>query len=81
MCQIEKTGDHQWFLATDVDCVINVQHNCHDGGCVITNTQAHHVERQPTQEHLPEITHKATNLYIINAAALYSAEVHCWLTH
>lgn len=56
--------------------MLNVQHNCWDARCQVTHTRAHTVERTLVQPNRPEVSHQPLNSYIINAAALYSAEAH-----
>lgn len=65
-----------YFPPQDIQCVMNVQHNCWDAKCEVTHTKSHTVERTLVQHNRPEVSHQALNPYIINAAALYSAEQH-----
>lgn len=63
-------------MRQDIKCVLNVQHNCWDSKCQITHTKSHTVERTLVHQGRPEVSHRPVNSYIINAAALYSAEQH-----
>lgn len=60
----------------DIQCVLNVQHNCWDAQCPVSLTKSHTVERTLVNHNRPEVANKELNSYIINAAALYSAEYH-----
>lgn len=60
----------------DLKCLLNIQHNCHEGQCKVTNSGEHRVERTLTTIKLPKLKHNNLNSYLINAAATYSAEAH-----
>lgn len=64
------------FSPQDVVSVLNVQHNCWDAQCTITNTRAYHLEKTQVTQTRPEITHRFSTSFIVNAGALYSSELH-----
>lgn len=63
----------------DIDCVLNVQHNCHDGGCTLGATKKR-VERIETDITVPCLAHTNHNSFIINISSFYSAESHRLVT-
>ncbi|KAH9819564.1 hypothetical protein DFH28DRAFT_1145465 [Melampsora americana] len=71
-------SEHEvWMKPKDIECILNVQHNCHEALCSPIHDQHRRVERQ-TAKTFPNarICHTELNSYILNAAALYNAESH-----
>ncbi|KAH9922979.1 uncharacterized protein B0H18DRAFT_878929, partial [Fomitopsis serialis] len=58
---------------SDVISVVNVQHNCIDGGCEPTGRKRRKQERTLTEIEEPYIEHKDDTRYIINTHALHNA--------
>ncbi|KAH9811538.1 hypothetical protein DFH28DRAFT_900402 [Melampsora americana] len=75
MREIKETSSEAW-----VTCVINVQHNCHDSDCSVTQTKTYRVERTDATKKRPEVTHETSNSFIVNAGAHFSSEYHRHLT-
>ncbi|KAH9808962.1 hypothetical protein DFH28DRAFT_1192064 [Melampsora americana] len=59
-----------------VECLVNMQHNCHDGNCTEIFTRTKKIERRETTIPIPTIEHQAYKSYILNSASHYSAELH-----
>ncbi|KAH9815307.1 hypothetical protein DFH28DRAFT_969339 [Melampsora americana] len=76
MKEIKVTSADAWVRTHSVTCVLNVQHNCHDAQCDVTNTKAYRIERTQAKKKRAEVTHKDTNSFIINAGAHYNSEFH-----
>ncbi|KAA1076265.1 hypothetical protein PGTUg99_037590 [Puccinia graminis f. sp. tritici] len=55
---------------------INVQHNCHKGGCLVTRTGPTEQERRQTSVKSWEVTHSDQDHYVINAAAFHAPDLH-----
>jgi hypothetical protein len=64
------------FVEKALNTVLNVQHNCHDGKCVVGSNKFKQVERQDTTIPLHHIIHAENPSYILNSASFYSAETH-----
>ncbi|KAH9821027.1 hypothetical protein DFH28DRAFT_923470 [Melampsora americana] len=60
----------------DIERLLNLQHNCHEGRCPATKTHLQSLERKEAQEKLYILTHAASNSYVLNSAAHYSGAVH-----
>ncbi|KAH9817521.1 hypothetical protein DFH28DRAFT_1155633 [Melampsora americana] len=71
-------SEHEvWMKPKDIECILNVQHNCHEALCSPIHDQHRRVKRR-TAKTFPNarICHTELNSYILNAAALYNAESH-----
>ncbi|KAH9823188.1 hypothetical protein DFH28DRAFT_880205 [Melampsora americana] len=71
-------SEHEvWMKPKDIECILNVQHNCHEALCSPIHDQHRRVERR-TAKTFPNarICHTELNSYILNAAALYNTESH-----
>ncbi|KAH9820292.1 hypothetical protein DFH28DRAFT_1218255 [Melampsora americana] len=80
MRELEETSLEAWALIDKVTCVLNVQHNCHEAGCAVTMTKTSRIERTAAQKKKPEVTHKVSHSFILNAGAHYSSEYHRLIT-
>ncbi|KAH9813950.1 hypothetical protein DFH28DRAFT_895516, partial [Melampsora americana] len=60
----------------DVESILNIQHNCHNGGCEVTDSSGQRVERKDVGGTTSIISHNNSNSYILNTASHYSAELH-----
>ncbi|KAH9819446.1 hypothetical protein DFH28DRAFT_924804 [Melampsora americana] len=76
MREIAKTDDSVFLKPNALNTVLNVQHNCHDGKCVLGSNKFKQVERQDTTIPLHHIIHAENPSYILNSASFYSAETH-----
>ncbi|KAH9807661.1 hypothetical protein DFH28DRAFT_1138529 [Melampsora americana] len=59
-----------------VQCLMNVQHNCHEGNCHVGRSSGRWIERRDVGATLPIICHSQSNSFILNSAAHYSAHLH-----
>lgn len=76
MREVVTTTEDVWIKADDIRCILNVQHNCHRALCSVTHNHPKRIERKSIPDSQSRITHNDLNSYIINSAALYSAESH-----
>ncbi|KAH9825052.1 hypothetical protein DFH28DRAFT_1077491 [Melampsora americana] len=60
----------------NVERILNVQHNCHEGNCQATKTHIQRLERKEGQQKLYCITHSVSNSYVLNSASHYSGVAH-----
>ncbi|KAH9812462.1 hypothetical protein DFH28DRAFT_1084296 [Melampsora americana] len=60
----------------NVERILNVQHNCHEGNCQATKTHIQRLERKEAQQKLYCITHSVSNSYVLNSASHYSGVAH-----
>ncbi|KAH9810781.1 hypothetical protein DFH28DRAFT_901869 [Melampsora americana] len=77
MHEVVTTTDDVWIKADHIQCILNVQHNCNQALCSVTHNYPKRIERKIVPDSQSRITHNNLNSYIINSAALYSAEWHC----
>ncbi|KAH9820031.1 hypothetical protein DFH28DRAFT_885450, partial [Melampsora americana] len=80
MKEIKVTSAEAWVRSHTVTCVLNVQHNCHDGQCDVTNTKSYRIEQTTAQKKRAEVTHKDNNSFIVNAGAHYNSKLHRYVT-
>ncbi|KAH9807224.1 hypothetical protein DFH28DRAFT_1115281 [Melampsora americana] len=59
-----------------VECLLNIQHDCHEGGCTISKSHMQRVERNILSTSVYAMNHQLTNSFIINSASQYSSELH-----
>jgi hypothetical protein len=57
----------------DVVSTINVQHNCHAGGCEVTLTGRVCVEREESEENNKTVAHRNTIHYLVNSLEIPGA--------
>ncbi|KAH9810567.1 hypothetical protein DFH28DRAFT_1131965 [Melampsora americana] len=76
MREITRTNRTRWVDIRNIDCILNVQHNCHQAACPVTNGQQRQVERRQTTSTVSNLCHVATDDFILNSASHYSAETH-----
>ena len=55
---------------------MNVQHNCHDSDCELTQSRVGFVERTKSSTKFLERTHSNDTRYLINLASLSSPALH-----
>ncbi|KAH9811442.1 hypothetical protein DFH28DRAFT_900806 [Melampsora americana] len=74
--KIEPNNTFDVYL-DEVRCSINVQHNCFDSKCQTGRAQdlTEHQICEPVAP-LETHSHKDTNLFIVNSAALYNSQAH-----
>ncbi|KAH9817598.1 hypothetical protein DFH28DRAFT_962423 [Melampsora americana] len=53
----------------DIICLLNVQHNCHEGQCPVDKSHT-------LSKAVYGIKHNPSNNYILNSASHYSGEIH-----
>ncbi|KAI7963431.1 hypothetical protein MJO29_003858 [Puccinia striiformis f. sp. tritici] len=69
--------EHSLFVnAEEVESCLNLQHNCHDGGCKLTKTRAMRIERNDSDVKALEITHKDDVNFILNSCSLHAIDPH-----
>ncbi|KAH9967697.1 hypothetical protein BJV74DRAFT_718506, partial [Russula compacta] len=56
----------------DIISVVNLQHDCHCGGCGATGTQAIYEEHEITSLSRTVVTHTDSEHYIVNIASLHN---------
>ncbi|KAH9807163.1 hypothetical protein DFH28DRAFT_1152885 [Melampsora americana] len=61
---------------TEIDSLVNMQHNCHSNKCLVTTTHTKKIERKVTNVLVPTLDHTSTGSFILNTASHYSAELH-----
>ncbi|EHS64758.1 uncharacterized protein PGTG_22477 [Puccinia graminis f. sp. tritici CRL 75-36-700-3] len=76
MTRIARTGYIHLVNATDVAGAINVQHNCHGGGCQLDRTGSTFRERILTEDKCDEVQHSDIDHFLINAASLHNPGLH-----
>ncbi|KAJ7213371.1 hypothetical protein C8J57DRAFT_959005, partial [Mycena rebaudengoi] len=59
----------------DINCTINIQHNCVDNKCQSTRTRVIFNERERTSEHTLEVQHISLDDLIINTGQMRDAAV------
>ncbi|KAA1116338.1 hypothetical protein PGT21_009947 [Puccinia graminis f. sp. tritici] len=75
MRKISKTGITKFVKIDDVVSTINVQHNCHAGGCEVVSTGRVIVEREESEENNKTVTHKNTVHYLVNSLEIPGANL------
>ncbi|KAH9815113.1 hypothetical protein DFH28DRAFT_1221255 [Melampsora americana] len=60
----------------DIICLLNVQHNCHEGQCPVDKLHVRLIERKTSSKAVYGIKHNPSNNYILNSASHYSGEIH-----
>ncbi|KAH9820701.1 hypothetical protein DFH28DRAFT_1194770 [Melampsora americana] len=76
MKEFRKSQDKVWIKLNDIHCLLNVQHNCHDGDCEILRSRNQTVERRVIKEKGWQVNHSEFNSYILNCSSFYSAQGH-----
>ncbi|EFP93188.1 uncharacterized protein PGTG_19427 [Puccinia graminis f. sp. tritici CRL 75-36-700-3] len=76
MRKIQRTPQSTFVNSQNVKAGLNVQHNCHNGGCELTETGDGFVERRKSKKKKLELTHTDHDQYIVNIASLSSAAWH-----
>ncbi|KAH9817369.1 hypothetical protein DFH28DRAFT_890124, partial [Melampsora americana] len=76
MHKIIRTVHHRWFKVRQIDCLLNVQHNCHRSKCTVTDTGKNQLKMTETLVTIRAISHDSTNYYILNGDSHYSAATH-----
>ncbi|KAH9810453.1 hypothetical protein DFH28DRAFT_1132268 [Melampsora americana] len=76
MRELIRLEEHRCAKAVKVDCLLNVQHNCHNSQCPVTNSRRKRVERRDTSTYSSHVAHVANEKFILNSASHYSAETH-----
>ncbi|KAH9816004.1 hypothetical protein DFH28DRAFT_892385, partial [Melampsora americana] len=64
-----------------INRVLNVQHNCHEAECSVTQSGAQMIEQKASEKMIYGIKHNPTNSFILNSAAHYSSKVHRESSH
>ncbi|KAH9813508.1 hypothetical protein DFH28DRAFT_870072, partial [Melampsora americana] len=59
-----------------IECLINVQHNCHNHGCQVKLTKQKTIEWRLTVKLTEQIQHSENTSCIVNSASLYSLDIH-----
>ncbi|KAG0139172.1 hypothetical protein CROQUDRAFT_55100, partial [Cronartium quercuum f. sp. fusiforme G11] len=60
----------------DIQTLLNVQHNCHQLQCAIKASTYEPVGPQGIHKQGQTLIHSVGNLYFLNSASLYSANIH-----
>ncbi|KAA1111795.1 hypothetical protein PGT21_012556 [Puccinia graminis f. sp. tritici] len=76
MTRIARTAYIHLVNATDVEGGINVQHNCHSGGCALDQTGPTFRERILTNDKSDELRHCDNDHFIVNGASLHNPGLH-----
>ncbi|KAH9810013.1 hypothetical protein DFH28DRAFT_1132572 [Melampsora americana] len=76
MREISRINRKRWVNINRIDCIINMQHNCHRASCPVTKGQTRRIERRDTEERISAIAHIPTDDYVVNSTSHYSAEKH-----
>ncbi|EIW59026.1 uncharacterized protein TRAVEDRAFT_93301, partial [Trametes versicolor FP-101664 SS1] len=73
MPRITTLSDHELVPVMDIVSAVNVQHNCHDHSCALTETRVVRQEHEETSQRATEVCHAAANDYILNTAQMRSS--------
>ncbi|KAG2120870.1 uncharacterized protein F5147DRAFT_563279, partial [Suillus discolor] len=74
---LNLTDDEVVVMASDIICIVNLQHNCINSQC--TDTLEQHVRQEwiETSRTKPTIRHKSTPHFLVNAYSLHNyAHIH-----
>ncbi|KAE9398997.1 hypothetical protein BT96DRAFT_957440 [Gymnopus androsaceus JB14] len=73
MREIELTTEYQLVRPQDIQCVVNIQHNCSDNGCPVKRTATVMKEREESKEKELRVEHVNSDSLIVNTAQMRSA--------
>ncbi|KAK7464120.1 hypothetical protein VKT23_006284 [Stygiomarasmius scandens] len=73
MPQPELLNEYFVVKPAELDCVVNVQHNCHDHKCPITRSRVVWREREDSNEKMSQVSHISPQEVILNTAQMRSA--------
>ncbi|KAH9813500.1 hypothetical protein DFH28DRAFT_1171408 [Melampsora americana] len=76
MREISITEDIVLNRIQDIQCLINIQHNCHDAQCSVAKNHLKRVERKSSSISIWGVQHIDHNSYVINGASQYSSKYH-----
>ncbi|KAI7952858.1 hypothetical protein MJO29_008489 [Puccinia striiformis f. sp. tritici] len=76
MREIKRTPHKTFVHTSNIMTGLNVQHDCHRGGCQLEATRTSVVERRKSSEKKLELNHRDEDRYIINCASLASVSWH-----
>ncbi|POV99603.1 hypothetical protein PSTT_13685 [Puccinia striiformis] len=76
MREIKRTPHETFVHTSNIMTGLNVQHDCHRGGCQLEATRTSVVERRKSSEKKLELNHRDEDRYIINCASLASVSWH-----
>ncbi|KAA1076653.1 hypothetical protein PGT21_014571 [Puccinia graminis f. sp. tritici] len=75
MRSIRKSKTHKYVHIEGVESTINIQHNCHAGGCQVSPTGQILIEREESKENNVIVVHEDTGEYIVNSGELNGRKV------
>ncbi|KAH9807092.1 hypothetical protein DFH28DRAFT_1153434 [Melampsora americana] len=64
------------IVLNKIQCVINIQHNCHEAQCSVAKNRLKNVERKSSSISTWGVQHVDYNSYVINGASQYSSKYH-----
>ncbi|KAH9813286.1 hypothetical protein DFH28DRAFT_896989, partial [Melampsora americana] len=76
MRKITRTHQERWVKVIHIHCIMNVQHNCNQEVCPVTEGSKKKVERRETSARISTVAHIANDHFVLNSASHYSAEAH-----
>ncbi|KAA1088985.1 hypothetical protein PGT21_003029 [Puccinia graminis f. sp. tritici] len=75
MRSVKKSTTHKYVHIKGIESTINVQHNCHAGGCQVSPTGRVRIEREDSEENNNIVVHGDTDEYVVNSGELNSTQV------
>ncbi|KAI9601743.1 hypothetical protein KEM48_000846 [Puccinia striiformis f. sp. tritici PST-130] len=79
MRMLHKENTNQLLHVSKLQCSINVQHNCFDGGCTVSVAHAQRTKRQEGTSVTRLIQHKNTNSFLLNGFSHHEPVYHRYL--
>ncbi|KAF8150578.1 hypothetical protein B0H34DRAFT_801520 [Crassisporium funariophilum] len=72
--QLHAAGECECVAAKDIKCTVNVQHNCIQHSCTLTNSRVVFQEREATENFYLGVRHLTPNDLVLNTAQMCDAK-------
>ncbi|KAF8062389.1 hypothetical protein FPV67DRAFT_1422187 [Lyophyllum atratum] len=69
---VSRTPDHVVLSPKDIECSVNLQHNCHRGQCTASGLQTLHQEREVTTKFRTTMKHTDNDSFVVNTHSLHN---------
>ncbi|KAJ7688778.1 hypothetical protein B0H14DRAFT_2420963, partial [Mycena olivaceomarginata] len=74
MRRFQSINEYKCLNIEDIQCPVNIQHNCADNNCTLTRSQIVYQEREKTAERSLAVQHFVPDDRIVNTAQMRDAE-------
>ncbi|KAJ7475625.1 hypothetical protein B0H11DRAFT_2427303 [Mycena galericulata] len=75
MRRVQATDEVQFVTVTDIQCTVNIQHNCADNKCRASRSKKIYQEREETSERALEVDHHSKTDRVLNTGQMRDAAI------